>query len=66
MNSKQEKITSYSKKELAYAYKVSTKTLNRWLIPHLKELGLTRLQYVKIKVFTPAQIKVIFEVLGEP
>jgi predicted DNA-binding protein YlxM (UPF0122 family) len=55
-------IKSYSKAELADLYNVSSDTFAKWiksiedLLPHYKRSN---------KVFTPKQVKVIFEELGE-
>ena len=55
------KLTGINKKELAGKYNVSTRTLEKWLKPIEKKVG----EY-RGKVFTPVQIKVIYEHLGEP
>ncbi|MBL7815205.1 MAG: DUF4248 domain-containing protein [Saprospiraceae bacterium] len=56
-------IKAYSKKELCRLYNISHDVLRRWLKPieHL-------LPYYNpyARIFTPAQVKVIFETLGEP
>lgn len=54
-------IKSYSKKELAALYKVSTKVFNKWLEPFKNELG----DY-KSRAFTPKQVKIIVENLDAP
>jgi hypothetical protein len=50
-----------NKKQLAAAYKISVKTLNAWLKPFKDKIG-----PMTGKVYTPKQIKIIFESLGEP
>lgn len=56
-------IKSYSKFELRTMYDVSRETFNTWLkpiesmLPHYNP---------KCKVLTPAQVKIIFDVLGTP
>ncbi len=55
------KLTGINKKALAGKYKVSTKTLEKWLKPIEKKVG----EYSG-RMFTPVQIKVIYEHLGEP
>jgi hypothetical protein len=54
-------IKSYSKKELAGLYNVSTKTLNKWLQPINVKIG----KYSG-RSFCLKQVKIIFEHLGEP
>ena len=55
------KIIPLSKSELAIAYGVSLNTLNSWLKPFRKEIG----EY-RGKVFTPKQVKLIYDLLGQP
>ena len=56
-------IKTYTKQELRQFYGISRETFNNWLKP---------IQYLlphynpKAKVLTPAQVKIIFEHLGEP
>jgi hypothetical protein len=56
-------IKPYSKAELRTIYNISRETLNTWLKP---------IEYLlpyynpKCKVLTPAQVKIIFDVLGTP
>ena len=48
-------------KQLAAAYKVHPSTLKRWLLRlNIIEIGRRR------KIFTPAEVKEIYEKLGEP
>lgn len=56
-------IKVYSKKELRGLYGISRETFNKWLRP-IKE-NLPNYQPTS-KLLTPAQVKVIFEHLGEP
>jgi hypothetical protein len=56
-------IKSYSKTELRAKYKVSREIFSRWikgLEPEFKHYKPTD------KVFTPAQVKIIFDQLGYP
>lgn len=68
------KIQSYSKQELARAYapnlsmSAALNRLARW-IQHNSELMRHLLQtgyYIRQKVFTSLQVRLIFEYLGEP
>ncbi len=54
-------IKTYSVKEVAILYSISTKTLKKWLLPFEKEIG-NRTGYF----YTPKQIAVIFDKLGIP
>ncbi|WP_133994039.1 hypothetical protein [Dinghuibacter silviterrae] len=56
-----EDVKSYNLKGLAELYEVSPKTMTRWLIPHKKSIG-KRTGYL----YTPRQVRVIFEKLGDP
>ena len=47
--------------ELAAAYKVNPKTLTRWIKRH-PEIKL----FPRQKIFTPQQLKIIYEKIGEP
>jgi len=51
-----------TKTQLAALYKVCPRTLNKWIKPFLTEIGTTAGTYI----FTPAQVKTIFERIGEP
>jgi hypothetical protein len=51
-----------TKAQLAALYKVCVKTLNKWLEPFAAEIGDKPNTYI----YTPAQIKTIYEKLGEP
>jgi hypothetical protein len=57
----QTKIKPLSKMQLANAYNVSLETLNSWLKPFKDKIGDYR-----GRMFTPKQVKIIFEELGEP
>ena len=61
MQGNEVKIQAYSKLELATLYKVSRKTLYRWLCPFNQEIG----EY-RGRCFTPKQIELIFKKLGYP
>jgi len=50
-----------NKKQLAAQYKVTLKTLNIWLKPFEKKIGPQL-----ARTYTPKQMKIIFECLGEP
>ncbi|HEX7904901.1 MAG TPA: hypothetical protein VF487_13575 [Chitinophagaceae bacterium] len=54
-------IRPFSKKELTGMYKVSQKTMTRWLRPHLQKIGKREGRYYTVK-----QISLIFELLGPP
>lgn len=54
-------VKAYSKKELSGLYGVSTWVLRQWLKPFNKKIG----EYCG-KSYTPAQVKIIFEALGDP
>lgn len=59
------KLTSKYKWEVAAEYNISMKTLWKWLIPFLPDLEVTK--YNKnSRIFTPAQLKIIYEKLGDP
>ncbi|WP_258100588.1 DUF4248 domain-containing protein [Marinoscillum pacificum] len=53
--------TPMSLSELATAYDVSTKIMNKWLDPHRKEIG-KRIGLL----YTPKQVHKIYECLGYP
>ena len=56
-------IKTYSKQELAELYNVNRKTFRAWIIKIEKKLPL----YSKTQqIFTPAQVVIIFEHLGDP
>ena len=48
-------------KELAALYAISPKTFRNWLQPHQKKIGERRGRY-----YTARQIRIIFELIGEP
>ncbi len=52
---------SYSKKQLTTLYKISDVTLKAWLDPINDKVGKYR-----GKAYSPSQVKIIFEFLGEP
>jgi transposase len=54
-------VKTYSVKEVAGLYAISTKTLKKWLIPFEKEIG-ERQGYF----YYPKQVKIIFDKLGLP
>lgn len=56
-------IKSYTKKEIRLLYKVTQDVLRRWLKPIQKDLPNYN---PNARIFTPAQVRVIFEKLGEP
>jgi hypothetical protein len=51
----------YSSKELAQLYGVCDKTFKKWLQPFTEVVGTRQGRY-----YTIAQVRVIFEKLGEP
>ncbi|MEZ5047485.1 MAG: hypothetical protein R2831_10890 [Chitinophagaceae bacterium] len=54
-------IKSKSKKELARDYNVSIAVLRSWLRPFQKKIGV-----YNGKTYTPKQVAIIYECLGEP
>lgn len=58
---KENRFESQTKTQLARRFKVSTPTLNKWLalIPNLNLAA-------KQRIFTPKQVQIITEHLGEP
>lgn len=57
-------LKSYSKRELADLYEVSSDTFRRWVRDNcIDKLGV---DYRKSKVLLPWQVKVIFEKIGPP
>jgi hypothetical protein len=54
-------IKPYTKKELTVMYKVSDKTMTRWLKPHLPKIGKREGWYYNVR-----QVEIIFEQLGVP
>lgn len=61
MDNREPKIQAMSKTEVANAYNVSLKTLASWIKPHKDKIG----RYLG-RAFTPKQIRIIFNLLGEP
>lgn len=51
-----------TKTQLAALYKVCARTLEKWIEPFKTEVELNPGTYI----YTPAQVKTIFEKLGEP
>ena len=58
---KETAVRSATVKELAALYSVSPKTFRNWLLPHRQKIGERRGHY-----YTAGQIRIIFELLGEP
>jgi hypothetical protein len=56
------KIKAMNKSQLARMYKVCTRTLNKWLAPFAHEIG----EIPNTNTFTPEQVRIIFEKIGEP
>ena len=54
-------IKTYSVKEVAVLYGVSSKTLKKWLRPFEKQIG-KRIGYF----YNPKQVAIIFDSLGVP
>lgn len=54
-------IKPYTPSEIAELYGISRKVMNRWLLPHLDEIGTRQGRY-----YTALQVKTIFEKLGLP
>lgn len=57
-----EPIRAMSRTELAAKYKVDLKTLNKWLKRHSQVFTLPRCK----SILTPAEVKQIFQLIGEP
>jgi transposase len=55
------KIQSMSTKELATVYNVGEYTFKNWIKPHLEKIGKKVGWY-----YTPAQVRIIKQLLGEP
>jgi transposase-like protein len=53
-------MSTLSQSELAMLYRISQRTLNRWLKPFREEIGKFG------KVLTPKQLAIIYEKLGKP
>ena len=51
-----------TKTQLAALYKICPRTLAKWLKPFISEIGELPGTYI----FTPAQVKTIFDKIGEP
>jgi hypothetical protein len=49
------------KKEMARLYGVSVQTFSRWISPHNEKIGAKQGYYFSIN-----QVRIIFEILGEP
>lgn len=58
---KENAVKSATVRELAALYSVSPKTFRNWLLPHRQKIGERRGHY-----YTARQIRIIFELLGEP
>ena len=58
----QVKPRAMNKTELAALYKVCPKTINKWIANFQSEIG----KIAGTNILTPAQVKVIFEKIGEP
>lgn len=56
-----EVVKPCSIKELAAIYDMSTKTIRKWMKPHLEEIGKREGRYYTIR-----QVKIIFVCLGLP
>ena len=54
-------VKTYSVKEVAGLYNISSKTLKKWLTPFENEIGERRGYF-----YYPKQVKVIFDKLGLP
>ncbi len=54
-------IKPYSKTQLAKAYGIDIRTFNKWLKPLYKVIGKPN-----GRLFTPFQIKAIFQRIGQP
>jgi transposase-like protein len=53
-------MSTLSQSELATLYRISQRTLNRWLKPFRQEIGKFG------KVLTPKQLAIIYDKLGRP
>ena len=61
MNISTKHFKTSSKTNIAYAYNITLETLKKWLLPIEIKLG----DYVG-KAYTPKQVAIIVEHLGEP
>jgi hypothetical protein len=48
--------------QMAAKYKVCSRTIKKWIEPYLDEIGRPQRTYI----FTPEQVRKIFEKIGEP
>lgn len=55
------KLKPYSLAELARQYEVCVRTMQKWMLPFEKDIGVKQGRY-----FTISQVKIIFEKLGLP
>jgi transposase-like protein len=55
------KLKPYSLAELARQYEVCVRTMQKWMQPFEKDIGIKQGRY-----FTISQVKIIFEKLGLP
>lgn len=51
-----------TRKQLAAHYGICVRTFNKWIKPFIHEIG----EIPDTKIFTPAQVRTIFEKIGEP
>lgn len=60
-NPVQQEVRPQNLKQLAATYEVTPRTLKGWLEPFLKEIG-----EMTGRTFTPKQVRIIYDKLGEP
>lgn len=63
MQTNNPKAQAMTKRQLAALYKVSEKTLGKWLEPHAEAIGPLA---PRCYLYTPAQVEIIFEKIGTP
>jgi hypothetical protein len=51
-----------TKKQMAQDFKVSVRTFRKWLKPFIEEIGTPQKTYI----YTPEQVRKIYEKIGEP
>ncbi|MEM8968786.1 MAG: hypothetical protein AAGE93_20385 [Bacteroidota bacterium] len=57
----QKSVKPQTKQELAHAYGVTIRTLTNWIAPHEERIGVRHGH-----TYTPKQVQIIYELLGEP
>lgn len=58
-----QRAKAYTKCQLAALYKINPATFTRWLVPFIDRVGHP---HNGSRIYTPAQVAIIFECLGDP